>query len=520
MPNEIQVTRYEVCPPALQQARDSQLHAEAIYNETQREYIYQRDLGLNDTRFLLSRQRFTEAREAQDLARTRTAEEYQNARTAVNAHPDENVFFITREEMRARQITTPRQGDLVTPAPESIPAPVIFSPLTATEEPENFICNCCSGAHPTDERTTAQDGDEICDTCRDDNYCLCENCSEIVHHEHTRGARSSRNRAITICDACYENGYFCCLSCSDYFHRDNCYDGEYCESCYESILEEDAEEEEEDSRYIHSYSQRINAPFLRTNVDANFEETPREERAKTLFMGVELEVESTDRNTNTDAETCTELFPRYNYQPLTLLKEDGSLSNGFEIVSCPATLDAHKKMWEKFFAERQKTTSLKSHDTKTCGLHVHVSRAPLSAMQIAKVVLFVNSAQNTPFIEALARRSHASYAKIKPKQVKDIFNRVDGILSNPDRYEAVNLQNDATIEFRLFKGTLKPATFFRTLEFCEALVLFCAPAETGLTDALHWEKFSAWLNDDTARATRYAELVKWIANYSNETKPE
>lgn len=376
-----------------------------------------------------------------------------------------------------------------------------------------FTCACCREEHSEDEQHLTADEDAICDTCLDDAYCTCENCMEIHHQEHVRTAQSRRGRSIVICDGCYEDNFFCCSSCDEYFHNNNCYDGEYCENCYS-----EREQEEEETSYIHSYSQRINSPFLRTNADAQFEETPREERRATLFLGVELEVESTDRIT--DAETVTELFPRFAYNPLTLLKEDGSLSNGFEIVSCPATLDAHRKIWEKFFAERQKITSLKSHDTKTCGLHVHVSRAPLSAMQIAKVVLFVNSAQNTPFIEALARRSHANYAKIKPKLVKDVYNRIDGILANADRYEAVNLQNDATIEFRLFKGTLKPATFFRTLEFCEALVLFCAPAETGLTDALHWEKFSAWLNDDTARATRYAELIKWITNYTNETKPE
>jgi len=416
--------------------------------------------------------------------------------------------------------------------PEAIPAPSVetaqniasqistesATPVTTTnfqrlQEPEDetFSCDCCSESRALDDRHIVQNGDSVCIECIEENYCLCESCEDYVPTDDTRGAYNRRGRRMTICDSCFSDDYFVCQDCDETFHVDNWHDGEYCASCYEE------NHSEEHSEHIHSYSRRINAPFLGIGTNGSFEEIITDRR-KTLFLGVELEVES--QNLVNDAETCVNLFPQYNYNPLTILKKDGSLTAGFEIVSCPATLDAHRKLWQKFFAERQKVTSLKSHDTKTCGLHVHVSRAPLSQMQIAKVVLFCNSAQNTAFIEALARRSASNYARIKPKKVRDIFNREDGILSNPDRYEAVNLQNDATIEFRLFRGTLKPDTFFRTLEFCEALILFCAPAETGLTDALHWEKFSAWLTADFDRTARYSKLVAWLANYTTETKPE
>jgi hypothetical protein len=254
-----------------------------------------------------------------------------------------------------------------------------------------------------------------------------------------------------------------------------------------------------------------------TRRDSGFECVAREDRKKVLFLGVELEVESGDKCE--DAEIVSNFFPHVEGNETAILKEDGSLDEGFEIVSCPATLDAHRALWEQFFKERGKHTSLKSHDTKTCGLHVHVSRAPLTEMQIAKIVLFVNARANTHFTESLARRGANRYCQIKFKNVPAIFRNGE-IVSNDDRYEAVNLQNSKTIEFRIFRGTLKPNTFFRSLEFVEALALYCAPAEVSLTRALHWEKFADWVLTDKARQARYVNLCAWLNDYKTNLSPE
>jgi hypothetical protein len=53
---------------------------------------------------------------------------------------------------------------------------------------------------------------------------------------------------------------------------------------------------------------------------------------------------------------------------------------------------------------------------------------------------------------------------------------------NSDRYEALNFKNDKTIEFRLFKGTLKYQTIMACLEFTFATWHFCKDAsQTQLT---------------------------------------
>ena len=63
-----------------------------------------------------------------------------------------------------------------------------------------------------------------------------------------------------------------------------------------------------------------------------------------------------------------------------LCKHDGSLENGFEIVTAPATLSVHKDRWAKF-CEKNYADSLSSWNTATCGMHVHVGQSITNAIR-------------------------------------------------------------------------------------------------------------------------------------------
>ena len=45
-----------------------------------------------------------------------------------------------------------------------------------------------------------------------------------------------------------------------------------------------------------------------------------------------------------------------------------------------------------------------------------------------------------------------------------------------ERYRAVNLENNATVEIRIFKGTLKKETFLKNIEFCKSAFDFTKQA--------------------------------------------
>ncbi len=68
-----------------------------------------------------------------------------------------------------------------------------------------------------------------------------------------------------------------------------------------------------------------------------------------------------------------------------------------------------------------------------------------------------------------------------------------------NRYEAINLQNGRTVEFRIFKGTLKEATFFMSLEFVDAVVEYCAPGNHSVADMIGVEKFKAFVAENKKR---------------------
>jgi hypothetical protein len=56
------------------------------------------------------------------------------------------------------------------------------------------------------------------------------------------------------------------------------------------------------------------------------------------------------------------------------------------------------------------------------------------------------------------------YAKIKEKKLLD-----GARIAQPDRYEAVNLTNQRTIEFRIFRGTLRYESIMACIEFTRAV---------------------------------------------------
>ena len=113
----------------------------------------------------------------------------------------------------------------------------------------------------------------------------------------------------------------------------------------------------------------------------------------------------------------------------------------------------------------------RSHQTNTCGLHVHVNRSCLGDSQeeqeliIGHILLFVEMHWNE--LLRFSRRSEYSMNRWAArygyeKTGREILDKAKK--GNNGRYAAVNLMNWATIEFRLFRGTLKYNTLIAALE--------------------------------------------------------
>lgn len=158
-------------------------------------------------------------------------------------------------------------------------------------------------------------------------------------------------------------------------------------------------------------------------------------------------------------------------------ERDGSIGDGFEMVTQPAGLDVHRERLALFLNNPQLKMGFRSHEGGACGLHVHVGREFLTQGQIYRVQSFLNDVRNEALIRSIARRYDNNYCRFKPHMAKFTIHGKH----STERYEALNVTNAETIEFRIFRGSLRYESVMAALEFVNSLLTFCTPGEVSLT---------------------------------------
>lgn len=190
----------------------------------------------------------------------------------------------------------------------------------------------------------------------------------------------------------------------------------------------------------------------------------------------------------------------------------GELYAGFEIVTAPADLAAHRERWLRL-PKSPYYTMLRAWDTETCGHHVHVSRAALSELQIGRMLEFINHPNNKKFVQLVAGRSEKKFTRYVPKNVVDVLHPERVV--NPDeeksrdraRRVALNVSNPNTVEFRIFRGTINPKHILRNIEFCDAVCDFCMPCTRSLSELQHPKFFVEFINKNRKK---WQLLAEWM----------
>lgn len=193
------------------------------------------------------------------------------------------------------------------------------------------------------------------------------------------------------------------------------------------------------------------------------------------YFGVELEIDCGGELSDNANRLMTVANADREY---IYVKHDGSLDDGMEIVSHPMSLDYHMNVmpWADVIEEARSLDYL-SHKAGTCGLHVHVSRAAFGQTEreqdagIARVLYFFE--KHWEELLKFSRRTQkqlndwaSRYGyKAEPKEILD--HAKSG--GHRSRYTAVNLTNTDTVEFRMFRGTLKVNTFLATLQLLDRI---------------------------------------------------
>ena len=218
------------------------------------------------------------------------------------------------------------------------------------------------------------------------------------------------------------------------------------------------------------------------------------------YLGVELEVDKGGESDDTADKVKDIMGHDFIYQ-----ERDGSIRDGFENITQPATLEYHESKEDAYRAMFRYLVKkgYRSHNTSTCGLHVHFNRSFFNGNEdkyIERLLCIVDKFWDN--LTKFSRRTSANidrWAKKYNKEPTEILAEMHGHYI--DRYYAVNLSNDDTIEFRLFRGTLNPNSFFATLELVNAIVCYSRSDES--IDRMTWDDLLV-----TDRLKAYWETVK------------
>lgn len=170
-----------------------------------------------------------------------------------------------------------------------------------------------------------------------------------------------------------------------------------------------------------------------------------------------------------------------------------------EIDTMPCSLRFHKEhMKYKEMFDYLDHLGYKGHDCSNAGLHIHANRAYLGNTKskqefvISKILYIIEKFNNE--ICVIARKDN-SYSKF----IGDFDDSVIGLYKKYDREDkkvALNLKHKDTIEFRMFRSTLKYETFLLTLEFVKDIIDCAKDINIEEIETIKWEDITKYFSKD------------------------
>ena len=379
----------------------------------------------------------------------------------------------------------------------------------------------------------------LCPSCSDE----CEWCEEPVRL-HSRNFSD-----IVLCPSCEVDARECAgcgdvlnVSDGDYYQFDNRYrrDDYYCHRCFEMRIatceqcDESYHEDDEPncdcndvSGIIKPYGFNRDASDRIFHVGCNDDGDTiiihgqhafnRSQFVHEPVMGFEAECESE----KSDLYQGAELFRDMTDDNRLYLKEDGSLRDGFEVVTHPHTLDMFQNHfdWQPFVdLSKMGFRAYKYHDPSLnhdVGFHIHINRNAFytkrlhertsSSPHLYGFLSFIY--HNVPAMTRISSRN-SHYGTITENELDNIYGYARH-RSYGDRSVAVNCRNQHTIELRCFAGALNPNRALGYLEFTHALWAYTSAGRIGKMKEHHkmdFNVFADWVEHDP----KYSNLVSLI----------
>ena len=276
------------------------------------------------------------------------------------------------------------------------------------------------------------------------------------------------NRMI-VCKQCYNiHGGFKCQYCKliyigqDYNQTENC-----CKYCFQGMKLQG----ENNKLRFHNYYFKPYPVFYPKKTE------------NTLYLGLQLQLGGVQDYNKVNK------FAAYNQTNFFYIKKDSTIPKyGCQVVSYPATKDFHlsnKSKWKKLLSSA-KRYCFKSFDIDNCGLHIHVNKDFFNEEEIVKLDCFVN--KNKQFFEKISKRT-SQFCRFLDKP-DDLFGKP----INANRHCALNLTSRDTIQFRMFKGTLKYQSVMSYIQFVYYL---CNYIKTN--NELNIQNFIKYISDNETK---------------------
>lgn len=361
---------------------------------------------------------------------------------------------------------------------------------------ETFVCTSCGEEFPLSQRLEFDD-QELCPHCLSEETVICSVCGERMWNDENAG-----NDDRPLCQPCYDRYYTSCIRCGALLREE---DARY--------AEDDEDEEEPLCESCYARTARI-----KTIQDYYYKPEPVFYGNGNRFFGVELEIDDGGER-DSSARAILEVANGDGLEHL-YCKHDGSLEDGFELVTHPMTLAYHQEEtpWAGILRKAVEL-GYRSHQAGTCGLHVHVNRNAFGSTEsdqdacIARILYFFE--KHWEELLKFSRRTQrqlerwaARYGyKEHPREILEHAKKG----GSGGRYTCINLQNDSTIEFRMFRGTLKQNTLLATLQLVDRVcdvALFMSDDEV---KSMSWSTFVS--------GCQASELVRYLKErriYVNE----
>ena len=255
-----------------------------------------------------------------------------------------------------------------------------------------------------------------------------------------------------------------------------------------------------EKKYIHSFNYKPEyIPHYIKNENPN----------TTLLLGAEIEVAGnhpeTDKRIKEDTvKKCIQIMNGSDSDEENLIysTHDGTVQIEFDTMPCSLEFHKNKMNYRKMFKYLD-SVGYKGHDCDCAGLHIHADRKYLGKTKfqqdliIAKILYIIEKFNDDLCI--IARRNNDYSVFCGDKCTSDTAITLYGKYRDTGKKAALNLQHPNTIEFRMFRSTLKYETLLLTLELVQDIINFSKNISFEGLEDMSWNDLMDTFSDDLKR---------------------